>query len=159
MSTYRTQQQNLSRKRAITQPKFGGWLPISNLTCSLQWCIFRQTSNEINASLQRLSNGNQYQQLSRKRTITQPKFGGWLPISTLTCILQCYKFLQTLNKINASLQKSLSRNEKCDHMIPKCLPCYIGSTKIKKKNHVFRAILTLEININVQVSDVQTLVS
>ena len=29
------QQQKLSRKGAITQPQFGGWLPISNLTCIL----------------------------------------------------------------------------------------------------------------------------
>ena len=56
----------------------------------------------------------QQQKLSRKRAITPPIFGGWLPISNLTCILQWYKLLQTLNEINASLQKLLSRNEKCD---------------------------------------------
>ena len=75
----------------------------------------------------------QQQKLSTKRAITQPKFDGWLPISNLTCILQWYKLLQTLNKINAFLQKI--RNEKCDEdvadddMIPMCLPCYASDTK------------------------------
>ena len=65
-----------------------------------------------------------------------------LPISNLTCILQWYKVLQSLNEITASLQKLLSGNEKCDkdtngtdddtdgQMIPMCLPCYAGDTKI-----------------------------
>ena len=35
------QQQKLSRKRAITQPKFGEWLPISNLTCILQYKLLQ----------------------------------------------------------------------------------------------------------------------
>ena len=39
-----TQQQKLFRKRAITQPKFWGWLPILNLTCILQWYTLLQTS-------------------------------------------------------------------------------------------------------------------
>ena len=56
-----TQQQNLSRKRTIPRPKLCGWLPISHLTCILQWYILLQTFNEINASLQKLLSGNQYQ--------------------------------------------------------------------------------------------------
>ena len=70
--------------------------------------------NEINASLQKLLSGKEQQKLSRKRAITQPKFGGWLPISNLTCILQWNKVLQSLNEINTSLQKLLNGNEKCD---------------------------------------------
>ena len=59
-STYVTQQQKLSQKRAITQPKFGRWLPILNLSCILQWYIeLLQTSNEINASLQKLLIGSE----------------------------------------------------------------------------------------------------
>ena len=106
-----SQQQKLSRNRAITWPNFRGRLPISNLTCILQWYILLQTFNKINASLQKLLSGNQYQhtkkkeKLSRKRPITQPKFCGWWLISSLTCILHWYILLQTsFNKINASLQ-------------------------------------------------------
>ena len=55
-----TQQQKLSQKRDITQQKCCGWLPISNLTCILQWYSLLQTSDEINASLQNLLNRNQY---------------------------------------------------------------------------------------------------
>ena len=110
-----THQQKLSQKRAITQPKFGGWLPISNLTCILQWYKVLQSLNEINASLQKLLSGNERQKLSRKRDITQPKFGGWLSISNLACILQWYKVLLSLNEISASLQTLLSGNEKCDN--------------------------------------------
>ena len=40
------QQQKLSRKRAITLPKFCRWLLISNLTCILQWYILLQTFNK-----------------------------------------------------------------------------------------------------------------
>ena len=82
-----THQQKLSQKRAITQPNFGGWLPISNLTCILQWYKVLQSLNEINASLQKLLSRKEQQKLSRKRAITQPKFGRWLPISNLTCTL------------------------------------------------------------------------
>ena len=46
-------------KKAITWPKFCGWLPISKLTCILQWYILLQTFNKINASLQKLLSGNQ----------------------------------------------------------------------------------------------------
>ena len=74
-------------KRAITQPIFGGRLPISNLTCILCWYKGLQSLNEIIASLQKLLPGNEQQKLSRKRAITQPKFGRWLPISNFTCIL------------------------------------------------------------------------
>ena len=38
------QQQKLCRKRAVTWPKFWIWLPISNLTCILQWYILLQIS-------------------------------------------------------------------------------------------------------------------
>ena len=103
--------QTKTRKRAISRPKFCGWLPISNLTCILQWCKVLQSLNEINASLQKLFSGNEQQKLSRKMVITQPKFGGWLLISNLTCILQWNKVLQSLNEINASLQKLFSGNE------------------------------------------------
>ena len=37
--------------------------------------------------LQKLLSGNEQQKLSWKRAITQQKFGEWLPISKLTCIL------------------------------------------------------------------------
>ena len=109
-----TYTQKLTRKRAITQSKFSEWLPISNLTCTLQWYKVLQGLNEINASLQKLLSGNLQKQLSRKRAITQPKFYGWLPISKLTCILQWYKILQNLNEINTSLQKLLNGDEKFD---------------------------------------------
>ena len=59
-STYVTQQQKLSRKKAIIWPKFRGRLPISNLTCILQWYTLLQTSDKIKASIQNLLNGNQH---------------------------------------------------------------------------------------------------
>ena len=99
------QQQWLSRKRAITRPKFGGWLPISNLTCILQCYIFPQTSNEISASLlvtEGKSTSSANNKNCWKRAITQPKFAGWLPILKLTCIKQWDKLLQTLKEINGS---------------------------------------------------------
>ena len=80
-------------KKGHTLPKFGRWLPISNLTCILQWYKVLQSFNEINASLQKFLSGNEQQKLSWKRAITQPKFGGISPISNLTCILQWYKVL------------------------------------------------------------------
>ena len=54
-----TQQQKLSRKRVRTQPKFCGWLPISKLTCIVQWYKLLLTSNKINTSLQKLLSGNE----------------------------------------------------------------------------------------------------
>ena len=134
-----THQQKLSQKKAITQPKFCGWLPISNLTSVLRWYKILQSLNEINASLQNLLRGKEQQKLSRKWVLTQPKFGEWVPISNLTCILQWYKVLQNLNETNISLQKLLNGNENCDddtddhpaaeNMIPMCLPCYAGNIK------------------------------
>ena len=57
----------------------------------------------------------QQQKLSQNKAIIQPKFDRWLPISSLTCILQWYKLFQTWNEIYESLQKLLSRNKKCDY--------------------------------------------
>ena len=71
---YQDTNKKRSRKRAITQPKFGRWLPISNLTCILQWYKVLQSLNEINVSLQKLLSGNEQQKLCRKMAITQPKF-------------------------------------------------------------------------------------
>ena len=81
------QQQKLGQKRAVTWPKFCKWLPVSNLTCILQWYKLLQTPNEINTSLQKLLSRNravstQQQKLSQRRARTQPKFCGWLPIIT-----------------------------------------------------------------------------
>ena len=83
------------------------------LTGILLWYILLQTSNEsmhpCKSYWMETNILTQQQKLSPKRAITQPKFGGQLPISNLTCILQWYKLLQTLNKINASLQKLRKR--------------------------------------------------
>ena len=46
----------------------------------------------------KLSQKKKKKKKKKKKAITQPKFGGWLPISNLTCILQWYKLLQTLNE-------------------------------------------------------------
>ena len=78
-----------------------------------------QTSNEINASLQKLLRGNNIFTLyctpttktKSKRAITWPTFCGWLQMSNLTCILHWYICLQTFNKIHVSLQKLLSGNQ------------------------------------------------
>ena len=84
-----THQQKLSLKRAMhVLDKIWQLIPISNLTCILHWYKVLQSLNEINASLQKLLSRNEQQKLSWKRAITQPKFGGWLPILNLTCILQ-----------------------------------------------------------------------
>ena len=62
------QQQKLSRKKTITWSKFCEWLPISNLTCILQWYILLQIFNRINASLQKLLSGNQYQHTNKAKS-------------------------------------------------------------------------------------------
>ena len=46
-----------------------------------------------------------------KKGHSSANFGGWLSISNFTCILRWYNVLQSLNEINASLQKLLSGNE------------------------------------------------
>ena len=82
-------------KRVINRPKFCGWLPILNLTFILQWYTLLQTSDEIVHPFQTYWTETniltQQQNLSRKRVITPPRFGGWLPISNFTCILQWCK--------------------------------------------------------------------
>ena len=102
------------QKKGHNSAKFWRWLLISNLTCILQWYILLQTFNKINPPCKSYWSkliAIHQQKLSWKRAITQPKFGRWLPISNLTCILQWYKVLQILNEINASLQKLLSGNK------------------------------------------------
>ena len=48
-----------TKKKAGTQPNFCGWLPVSNLICTLQWYKLLQTSKETNASLQILLSRNE----------------------------------------------------------------------------------------------------
>ena len=57
--------QSISRKRTLTYPKLCAWLRISKLNCILQRYIFLQTSNKINASLQKLKTGHQYQHTNK----------------------------------------------------------------------------------------------
>ena len=63
-------------KKGHNSAKLWRILPMSNLTCIfLQRYEVLQNLNEINASLQKLLSGNEQQKLSRKRAMSQPKFG------------------------------------------------------------------------------------
>ena len=106
-STYVTQQQKLS-KMGHNSAKI--WRMITNIELDLYFTIdinFRRLWMKSMHPFKSYWSGNltQQQKLSPNRAIAQPKFGGWLPISNLICILQWYKLLQTLNEINAALQK------------------------------------------------------
>ena len=89
------------KKRAIIWPKFCGWLPILMLTCILQWYILLQAFNKINASLQKLLIGTisiHQQNLSQKKAVTQPKFGGRLPDRSWPVFYSDIKFCKVWTK-------------------------------------------------------------
>ena len=113
-STYVTQQQKLSWKRARTQPKFGGWLSILNLTCILQWFILLQTSNEINASLQKLLNSNQNRNPTTK---TKSNKRAMMALESLTwgSLLLCHIFFLQLKLKTFQWFYQLSGHELVDN--------------------------------------------
>ena len=62
-------------EKAISRPKFCGWLPLSNLTSNLQWYTLLQLLDEINVSLQRLLGGNIFTLYFTRTTKIESKKG------------------------------------------------------------------------------------
>ena len=127
-------------KRAITQPKFGRWLPISSLTCILQWYKILQSLNEINASLQKLLSGNKEQKLSQNladdyQYRTWPVFYSDIKFCKvrMKSMPPFKSYWAETKSVRTTLMPPPLPMMRTDNMISMCLPCYAGDTKTKSK--------------------------
>ena len=89
---------------------------ITNIELDLYftWYIILQTVDKINASLQKLLSGNQYQHTNKtksKKGLNSATILWMITNIELDLYFTRYILLQAFNKINASLQKLLIGNQ------------------------------------------------